>query len=152
MENSLIKQSFIHHKLKIKDFSELVQVLSQKMLTEEFILESYAQAVIDRESISPTGLKTQSLGIAIPHTESIHVKKSAISVVTLEEPIKMKSMLDPEESIEVSIIFLLAINNPHGQVETLRKLMGIFQNQDLLKAIYQTESQNALFQLLVDKI
>ena len=37
--------------------------------------ETFGQALIDREAVFPTGLKTETFEIAIPHTDVEHVEE-----------------------------------------------------------------------------
>ncbi|MBU5585366.1 PTS sugar transporter subunit IIA, partial [Enterococcus sp. S181_ASV_20] len=58
----------------------------------EFVHPSYQQAVIERERIFPTGLPTKGINVAIPHTDSIHVKKEGFLVGVLEKPVTFETV------------------------------------------------------------
>ena len=45
----------------------------------------------EREKVFSTGLNFEEMGIAIPHTDSIHVNRQAIAVGILKEPVKILS-------------------------------------------------------------
>ena len=66
--------------------------------------ERFTQAVMERESQSPTGLEG---GFAIPHGKSPAVRSAAFAVAKLAEPIRDWESLDPDN--EVDLVFLLAI-------------------------------------------
>lgn len=66
--------------------------------------EAFYQAVMERESQSPTGLEG---GFAIPHGKSPAVRSAAFAVAKLAEPIRDWRSLDPDN--EVNLVFLLAI-------------------------------------------
>jgi len=98
----------------------------------EYVKTSFRQAVIEREKLFPTGLPTQPVGIAIPHTDAEHVKSGAIAVGILKKPVVFCEMGNPESNVEVSIITMLAISEPDMLIPFLRKLAKTFQNTEFL--------------------
>ncbi len=53
---------------------------------------SYKEALLAREERFPTGLPTQVMAVAIPHTDVEHVERSFISVARLAEPVAFHEM------------------------------------------------------------
>ncbi|UOR11506.1 PTS 2-O-a-mannosyl-D-glycerate transporter subunit IIABC [Halobacillus amylolyticus] len=66
--------------------------------------EDFYQAVLERESLSPTGFEG---GLAIPHGKSTAVKEAAFAVATLETPLEDWESIDEENKVE--LVMLLAI-------------------------------------------
>ena len=57
-------------------------------------------------------------------------------------------MIDPSKTIDAQIVFLLAINDPNGQVELLQNLMSVFQNKQLLESIKYAKNKEDISKLL----
>lgn len=55
---------------------------------------------------------------------------------------------DMEESLNVHIIFLLAVGQAHEQLEMLKILMGLFQEETMLQKMLATHSAQAICDML----
>jgi PTS system galactitol-specific IIA component len=134
----------------LKDFAilELVSALEKG----GYVKETFAKAVLEREIIFPTGLPTQPVGIAIPHTDCEHVKKGAIAVGILKTPVVFQEMGSLDSNVEVSIISVLAIENPDYLVNTLRQLATVFQNENFLLNLQQASTQQEVLNLYYTEI
>lgn len=111
-----------------------------KKLADEFLLkglvkDTFFQAVIDREKDYPTGLNINGVGVAIPHTDGIHIIKPQIGFMTLKEPVIFKDMVDDQHEIEISTIFMLGLLKSEEQIQMLQKLVDLFQDEALLKKV-----------------
>lgn len=60
--------------------------------------EAFYQAVMQRESLSPTGFEG---GLAIPHGKSTAVKEAAFVVLTLDKPLDSWESIDPSNQVEI---------------------------------------------------
>ncbi|MDA4633637.1 PTS sugar transporter subunit IIA, partial [Escherichia coli] len=71
-----------------------------------------AAAVLAREAALPTGLPLGlDNNVAIPHTDPEHVLKPGLAMATLCRPVAFCNMEDPEEKLQVSVVFLMALND-----------------------------------------
>ena len=59
-------------------------------------------------------------------------------------------MGNPEEDLAVRLIFMLAVSEPHAEVNLLRVLMGIVQNQATLQGLLDAPTDLDLFKRLED--
>jgi len=134
--------------LEVETDKEVIQVLGKQLLDLGFVKETYIKAVLEREAILPTGLRTGVVNVAIPHTDVTHVNQTAVSITTLKKPIKFHLMEDPAQEINVDIVFLLAVKQPEEQVQLLKNLIGIFQNKELLERIANEKDGESLNQIL----
>jgi len=92
--------------------------------------------------IHPTGLPTKPFCIAFPHADADGVSRSALGVAVLHEPVKFQNMADPEESLDVMLVFMLANRDPEEQIQTLRNLAVLFgQPEKLLELRDQSTLQ-----------
>ena len=114
-----------------------------------FVKETYIDAVINRERMYSTGLPTKGISVAIPHTDSSHVEKSAVAVAVLDKPVKFGLMGgEDNKEIDAKIVFLLAISDPKAQIELLKKLMKLFQNIEMLEKIASANSEEKIYDYL----
>lgn len=135
-------------KLKAGNYKEVIRVLGEALLKSGYVSEAYIEAVLQREKSLPTGLQVGCLNVAIPHTDSTHVHKSAIALATLEAPVRFCLMANPAKEVEVSIVFLLAVREPKEQVELLKRLMELFQNEETLSQIKNTDDSQTILAIL----
>lgn len=134
----LLKEELIVINMKAKNSDESINKLSKILYEKGFVKESYIQGVLEREKNFPTGLPTEGVGVAIPHTDAEHVNNPAIAIAVLEEPVAFKMMGGIEQEVEVQILFMLAIKESKTQIELLQKLMNIFQDKEILERIQKS--------------
>ncbi|WZK66698.1 PTS sugar transporter subunit IIA [Lacticaseibacillus rhamnosus] len=89
----------------------------------------------------------------MPHTDPQFVNQNAVSVGILAEPIEMVVMGTTNEIIPVSVIFLLSLAQSNKQLNILKRIMRVVQDQTKLKkfmtstdAEIATEVQNAILE------
>lgn len=128
-------------KVKAAHYQEVIRKLGQQLQKAGYVKDSYVNAVIEREKILPTGLRTGSINVAIPHTDLQHVNETVMAVATLDEPVKFHLMEDPSQEVDVDIVFLLGIARPKEQTELLSKLMSIFKDGDRLKKLKEARTE-----------
>lgn len=139
--------------LEVKTKEEVFTQMASLLKNAGYVKESYLDGIIKREELFPTGLPTGKIGVAIPHTDVEHVNKPMIAAATLKEPVKFRVMGGSEEDIiDVKIVFLLAMKDGNAQLELLKNIMSIIQNDDLLDEIASVENENTLLTLLENRI
>ncbi len=117
-----------------------------------YVRETFAQAVLDREKVFPTGLPTQPVGIAIPHTDAEHVKLPALAVGVLPQPVQFEEMGSPGSIVDVSVIVVLAIPDPKAIMPVLRQLAGCFQNHGFLQGLQAARDPDTVLDLVARAI
>lgn len=126
-----------------KTNEEIIRILAGKLEKLGYVKPSYADAVVTRELTMPTGLPLERTdNVAVPHTDPEHVIKAGVAFATLKTPIAFANMEDPEETVPVGYVFLLAIDDKDKQIETLQQIMTTIQDADALdrlKAAYSLE-------------
>lgn len=126
--------SFVKHFDNDFKFEQIIDELSKNLLAKKLVTNTYPQAVKDREVKFPTGLPTEPVGVAIPHTDPKYVINNAVSVAVLKRPIEMTVMGTTSEKVKVSIIFLLSLSQSNKQLNILKRIMSVVQDQDLLQS------------------
>ncbi len=148
----MVKFSFdkrtVKTRLRVGTDKEVLRQMATFLYQAGYVEESFIDAIIEREDIFPTGLPTEGYGVAIPHTDPHHVNEAMIAVATLEKPVNFKVMGNPEEEIEVGIVFMLAMKDSSSQLQLLSNLMCIIQDTILLKKVFDTGSEEELLSIL----
>jgi PTS system galactitol-specific IIA component len=149
---TLLDKRIIHLNIVAKTSEEALDALSIKMYKAGYVKDSYMEAIKVREREFATGLPANGMGIAIPHTDIIHVNQPAVGIGILQNSVKFQMMGAHETDIEVEILFMLALNKAHSQIEMLQKLMALIQDDIVLRAMKQCQTTQEVLKLLEDKI
>lgn len=136
--------------LEINNQDELFEMMSNRLYEEGFVKDTYCMGICNREKEYPTGIMFEDTGFAIPHTDSKHVNKSQICFASLKNPIEFCDMTNKENKISVELVFMLAMSQPHEQVETLQNLMGLFQDLNAVKELKSCTTIEEFSKILSD--
>ncbi len=147
-----IKKNLILIKDKAKSNEEIIKKLGSLLYNQGFVKDTYIDAVLEREKVFPTGIETKVTGIAIPHTDSIHVSRSAIAIATLHTPITFEAMGYPGKVVDnVEIVMLLALKDPKKVMDVIRLIMGIFTSESTLNSLLHASNTEQLEQILINR-
>jgi len=119
---------------------ELFKLAAAKLFREGYTRKSYLEALIKRESVFPTGLRTKSVGVAIPHCDPVNIKKDGILVARLNKPVLFRQMGDFETRVKVYLVFFICSTGSQEQLKDLRELMALFQDKDYLDLVYHSKN------------
>lgn len=137
---SYFKDEIFSPNLKIENYLEVVEYMSNKMYELGYIDEVMKNSFMEREQLSSTEIGNM---VAIPHALVGEVKKPGIYVAILEEPIKWVYS-------EVQLVMMIAINKEvflehenlfldiYNQVDEMYKVEKIINKKDLnyIKKLY----------------
>ena len=84
----------------------------------------------------------------MPHCDVEHVVSGAICVGVLKSPVAWGRMDAPEETCEVSLVVMLALNEAHAHLEMLQKVVGLIQDQDLMGRIVASSTPAEAYELI----
>lgn len=147
----IISSNLIFKDIEVSSNEDALKFLGQRLFDEQYVKESYIEAVIAREKKYATGLPTGIYGVAIPHTDIIHVNEAGIAVGILNEPVKFIMMGTDDTEIDVKVIFMLAVKEPQEQLQLLERLMTILQDENMLNNIIDL-SEESVSDLLNSKL
>src|SRR5688572_13356611 len=82
---------------------EAILTLAALLRDGGYVKDSFGAAVLAREDVFPTGLPTQPVGVAIPHTDVEHVNNSALAVGILSQPVVFMEMGSFDGQVDVEI-------------------------------------------------
>jgi PTS system galactitol-specific IIA component len=136
--------------LSARDGEEVIRTLVELLHDNGCCELEYAEEVLEREALYPTGLPTEGVFIAIPHANSTgNIHKSTIGIALLDEPVKFRHMTDNDLELDVKIVFLLANRVPEEQLSDLRALMECFgDSPETLAEMAACETVDSLLGIL----
>lgn len=130
-----------------KDRTAALSMVADELIRKDIVKASYEPAIIQREKDFPTGLNAPSIGVAIPHTDAVHVNKPQIAVARLAEPVSFLQMGDGA-NVDVRLLFMLALKEPHAQLATLQKLMALIQDEAAVKDLLAAATPSDVIRIL----
>ena len=130
MIDLIINEQLVEVNIEAGNQEEVIRNLSGKLDNSGYVEKGFVEAVLAREKQYPTGLPTK-IPVALCHVEAEYVKQTAMAVATLKNPVEFHDMGNPENVLNVEIVFLLTILDPKKQVFYLRKMMDLFKDETL---------------------
>ena len=136
-------------KVEAKNQKDALKILGDEFLKHDLVEKDFINKVIKREAVFPTGIILDgNLGVAIPHTSAIYVKKMQIGFMSLAKPIKFGVMGTEDKEVDVDIIFILAIKDSSKHLDILQKLMRLFKNKVLIDELRNARDKEAYLNIL----
>ncbi|MDE8054003.1 PTS sugar transporter subunit IIA [Erysipelothrix rhusiopathiae] len=99
------------------------------------VTERFLRNIKKREAEYPTGIQTEFIGVAIPHTDPENIIKPFVAVIKPTNPILFEPMGMGEHQIKAEFIFILGVKNDGGQVVMLQNLMNLLMNKEAVKLL-----------------
>lgn len=146
----LFKLEFMDLNLDVNDQVDFFSKVSDRLLVQNVVEDSFKEAITEREKKYPTGLQLENFTIAIPHTDVNHVKEAFVAVNRLKQPINFYQMGTDDLVVPVKEILVLGIKDPKKQVGLLAQLMELFSDVEFVKK-YQNANSNEEIKNLIDQ-
>jgi len=147
MKENLLDERLILLNLQAKNKKEVIEKLSERLLKYGYVKKGYIKAVLKREEESPTGLPTQ-IYTALPHTDAEYSLRTGIAIATLKKPVLFQEMGNLQKSLEVRMVFLLALNNPKKEVFLLKQILQILHNKKQIEQVLCTQDLSKVNKIL----
>ncbi|WP_058953688.1 PTS sugar transporter subunit IIA [Clostridium tyrobutyricum] len=154
MEESIGKyliQDLITCNLEAKSEEDVFKKAYQMLYEKQYVKSSFLNGLIEREKVFPTGIKLEDYGLAIPHTDAVHVLKPAIALIKLKQPVRFQCM-DGNGHVDVKLAFVMALKEPHSQILMLQQLMKLIQNKELIEKIFKKDNQESIYNVILESI
>lgn len=129
---------FVHPPLSTQE--EIVRFAQRKLLREESVTEGFADAIYKREQASSTAIGN---GTAIPHASFETVKRSAICVITLRDPVCWGN-----EDCDLIVFIALTRLDSLRFKKKLRFLFYQLYDADIHRRIIQADTKETVSHLL----
>lgn len=143
-KNIELSEKLVITGMDCKTNTEALKMLSDKLFNANYVKKTFFENVIKREQNFPTGIKTKTIGIAMPHTDSEYVNKSTISIGVLKNPVIFHQMTNENETVEVNIIFLLALADAKKHLNVLQNLVEIIKDENTLNSMIQMNKKEII--------
>lgn len=147
----VLDRSLIVTGLEAVDNKEVLRKLGSVVVRESYAKESYVEALITREEEFPTGLDVDGMGVAIPHTSVEHVNKVGIAIATLKQPVTFVQMGTDDETVEVGLVFMLAVVDPNAHIDQLQRIVEILQDKKVLKQLTEAKTAEEVIAIIKEK-
>ena len=129
-----------------KDAEDAIRQVGQRFYAEGFVKDTYIDAVVAREKAYATGLQLEEIAVAMPHTDPQHVNRPGVCIAQLKHPVTFEHMGAPDTKVEAEMLFMMAIKSPDEQVELLQKVLGVFQQPEVVAAFRSAKSEDELYE------
>lgn len=143
----LLSEDLILTGLEARDAAEAIRALAENMYAKGYVKASFAEAVLRREELYPTGMPTE-IPVGMPHTDVEHCLHAGISLGILKNPVEFHTMGEPTKIVGVNLIFLLSVVDPASQVKVLTRLVDFFQKTDELRRLAQCRNPKDALEIL----
>ncbi|MGM0138308.1 PTS system, galactitol-specific IIA component [Enterococcus sp. DIV0755b] len=143
-----LHEELVFRDLDVKNSDEALDYLAKQLFEKGYVKEQYITAIKEREREYPTGLPSTQPAVAIPHANYELVNKTTLAIATLKKSVGFHNMEENAVTLPVQIIIMMAIGEPHGQVEMLQKIVGLIQNEPLRKKMINAHNDQELLKLV----
>lgn len=143
-----LNEELVFRNIKAGSDKEVLAFLANELYRRGYVKEDYIEAIQLRESEYPTGLPSTQPGVAIPHANFDLVNQTTLAIATLETAVGFRNMEDNQVILPTKIVIMMAIGEPHGQVEMLQKIVSIIQDEPLREQMTAANSDLKLLTLL----
>lgn len=127
---------------------EALHQLYEALLRAGKVKPSFYEAVLERERDYPTGLELEHWNAAIPHVVPAHVEHSALGIAILDKPVTFRRMDDDEATVEVQVIFNIALDKNGKQLDILQQIMGIVSDADTMGQLATADTPQDVLHIL----
>ena len=142
-----LKEKMIWLDNRCRNTIELFQMVSDQALQLDLVTTSFLSKISERESCFPTGIQLNGYGIAIPHTDPDCIKEQFIGIIIPQKTISFKSMENEKQVVNVDLIFILGLNQPHCQLTVLQQIMRVIQNKNHVNQLVKAKNYNEIIQI-----
>lgn len=146
--NKLLDERLVFIDADVKTSEEAIRLMAARLQECGYVNEGYADMVISREKVFPTGLPGKAMSIAIPHTDPTLVNKPAIGVIIPKESVEFDMMGEIGTKLNVKLIMPLVIKNSDQQIELLKAMMHVIQDSERLTKIRESKDKAEIMELL----
>ncbi|MBE5968031.1 MAG: PTS sugar transporter subunit IIA [Lachnospiraceae bacterium] len=146
-----LKESIIITGLDAASYEDVMHQIGGRLVQEGYAKESYVDALIAREKEFPTGLDVDGVGVSIPHTDVSHVNREGIAIGVLNQPVTFVQMGTDDETVEVRLIFMLAVVNPSEHIDQLQRIITIIQDKDFLNRLLEVKNAKQIIKIIKEK-
>ncbi|SET78537.1 PTS system, galactitol-specific IIA component [Enterococcus malodoratus] len=147
----MFHEQLIHLEVEGASEEAVFEKVAAQLRDLGFVNEGYLRGITAREQKFPTGLITQHVNIALPHSDPEYVEKPFVYIARLKNEVKVKQMGDSQE-MGVKNLFFLGIKDPKGQVGLLQAFMELFMQEEFVTRFINAQDETDIYQLFTANI
>lgn len=134
--------------LDVATKEEVFETMTAELRAKKLVTADYLAGIKERERVFPTGLPTIPYGVAIPHTDGERVKAPQIGFASLKHPVEFRVMGSDTQTIEVKLVFMLALQKADDQLEILQKLIELLQAEESVRRLGECQNKEEFNQII----
>lgn len=141
----MIELDNIYLDIEASDYKEVLQIMGGILQEKGYVKDSYTDALLEREELSPTGLPVEPVSIAIPHTDPCHVIRPCVIVLKLKQPVRFKEMANPEHMVDAAWIFGLVFDDGNKQLPLLASVIELAQDETAMNGLMEAKDKEEIY-------
>ena len=145
-----LSKELILPQIEARDSADIFEQAGGKLVSLGYCKDSYVEALKIREKDFPTGVDMGGVGVASPHTDVSHVLKKGIAIATTKKPVTFVQMGTDDETVEVRVIFMLAVDEK-GHLELLQAILGILQDPHVVEKLSNAQNPEEIINIIKEK-
>lgn len=146
-----LNENLIALNLEAESSDDIFEELGGRLIREGYCKESYIEALKERERNYPTGIDLQGINFAMPHTDRNHVNKTGFAIGVLNKPVHFYHMGTNDQDVMVSLVIMLAVENPEAHLAVLDRLISLFNQQEIRNSLMTAQKPLDIIQLFKNK-
>ncbi|ARU94980.1 PTS sugar transporter subunit IIA [Tatumella citrea] len=115
--------------------TELLTTLAASLQHDGLVHPGFANGVLEREKIYPTGIFMETHSVAIPHTEFEHVIQTGFAVAINQAGVEFHRTDEPEQVVVPQIIVMMAIDQTCEKVSIIQSLFALLADSQRVEEI-----------------
>ncbi|QLH66004.1 PTS sugar transporter subunit IIA [Aeromonas veronii] len=113
----------------------LLTRLAESLQADGLVKPSFADGILEREKIYPTGICMETHSVAIPHTEFEHVNQTGFAIGINLAGVEFQRTDEPEESVVPQIVVMMAIDKTCEKVVIIQSLFALLADRNRVNDI-----------------
>ncbi|WP_329384345.1 PTS sugar transporter subunit IIA [Anaerofustis butyriciformans] len=143
----MISHENIYLNVEVNDYKDALKTLGELLYKKNYVKDTYTNALLKREEISPTGLPIHPWSIAIPHTDPEHVIKPCIIILKLKNDIEFREMASNDKTVNVKYIFGLVFTDGKKQIPLLSSIINMTKNQEAMENLLNANDEDEIYKI-----
>jgi PTS system galactitol-specific IIA component len=135
---------------------EVFAEVSKDLLAKGLVKDAFLENILEREAGYPTGMNMAPLSdrlpnFAVPHTEVEYVNTCRLVPVRLLRPVTWHDMISPDDSFDVSFLFMILNDDAEAQVGILARIMDFVNASgvDTMVDFFNLDDPRSIYDYLV---
>lgn len=145
--SSLFKEETIFLEVDEKTYEGVLKFIGKELTKLGYAKETFTDAILKREEMYPTGLPTEPVPVAIPHTDTEHVIKPCICFIRLKNSVEFHEMIEVHKTVKVNYVFCILLDDPKNQTGVLQSILSIASNSNIMNKLGKVQTTREVFKL-----